>query len=73
MGSDSSIDPFASDDEKPQHTLNLPEFYIGKYEVTNAQYAACVKAGTVQAPDHWENGAMSFRQRRSSGGQRLVE
>jgi len=33
------------DDEKPVHTVYLDEFQIGKYEVTNLQYAQCVKAG----------------------------
>jgi formylglycine-generating enzyme required for sulfatase activity len=32
-------------DEQPQHWVDLPEFQIGKYEVTNRQYAQCVKAG----------------------------
>ena len=31
--------------EQPQHWIDLPEFQIGKYEVTNRQYAQCVKAG----------------------------
>lgn len=33
------------DDEKPVHTVNVAEFQIGKYEVTNRQYLQCVKAG----------------------------
>ncbi len=28
------------DDERPVHRVNVSTFYIGKYEVTNAQYAA---------------------------------
>jgi formylglycine-generating enzyme required for sulfatase activity len=32
-------------DEQPQHWVDLPEYEIGKYEVTNRQYAQCVKAG----------------------------
>jgi formylglycine-generating enzyme required for sulfatase activity len=43
-------------DAQPQHTLELPEFYIGKYPVTNAQYAAFVQAIGHRAPRHWENG-----------------
>jgi formylglycine-generating enzyme required for sulfatase activity len=45
MGSDRGMP-----DEKPQGTFYLDEFYIDKYEVTNAFYAACVKAGVCDAP-----------------------
>jgi len=34
--------------EQPQHWVGLPEYQIGKYEVTNRQYAQCVKAGFCQ-------------------------
>ena len=40
----------------PQHPVTLSEFYIGKTEVTNAQYAAFVKATGRTAPDGWQNG-----------------
>ncbi len=33
------------DDEKPVHTVYVDEFQIGKYEITNRQYAQCAKAG----------------------------
>ncbi len=32
-------------DEQPQRWVHLPEYQIGKYEVTNRQYAQCMKAG----------------------------
>lgn len=32
------------DDEKPQHSIDLPAFKIGKYPVTNAQYLRFVQA-----------------------------
>ncbi|MCG2786840.1 MAG: formylglycine-generating enzyme family protein, partial [Anaerolineae bacterium] len=32
------------DHEQPQHTVFLDTYQIGKYEVTNQQYAQCVKA-----------------------------
>jgi formylglycine-generating enzyme required for sulfatase activity len=40
----SSNDNLAYDDEKPQHTVWLPAFKIGRYPVTNAEYAAFVEA-----------------------------
>ncbi len=32
------------DDEKPPHDVTVSDFYLGKYEVTNAQYAAFLNA-----------------------------
>ena len=55
MGSDKSKDEQAFADEQPQHRLHVSEFYIGKYPVTNAQYAAFVKATKRKVPQHWKN------------------
>jgi formylglycine-generating enzyme required for sulfatase activity len=49
MGSDPNVDPLAYDIERwsrgqPQGTVDLPTFYIGRYEVTVAQYSAFVSA-----------------------------
>ncbi len=41
---------YAHDSEKPQHTVKLSGFWIDKYEVTNAQYAECVKTGYCVVP-----------------------
>ncbi|MBN1453183.1 MAG: SUMF1/EgtB/PvdO family nonheme iron enzyme [Anaerolineales bacterium] len=42
--------------EKPQHTVDLPyEYYIGRFPVTNEQYAAYIKAkGTRHPVSGWE-------------------
>lgn len=43
-------------DERPQCRVNLPGFWIGRTEVTNAQYLAFVRATGHRAPDHWKGG-----------------
>jgi formylglycine-generating enzyme required for sulfatase activity len=49
MGSDPASDPLAFDIERwsprqPQDTIDLPTFYMGRYEVTVAEYTAYVRA-----------------------------
>ncbi|MBN1932714.1 MAG: SUMF1/EgtB/PvdO family nonheme iron enzyme [Desulfobacterales bacterium] len=44
MGSDEKDDKDARENERPQHTVILPTFYIGKYPATVAQYRAFVDA-----------------------------
>jgi sulfatase modifying factor 1 len=48
MGSDPAMDDKANDDEKPQHRVYLPDFYIGKVPVTNAQFETFLKASGHQ-------------------------
>ena len=52
MGSDSN-DPEAHDNEKPRRKLELPEYQIGRYPVTNAQYACFVRDARCAPPEHW--------------------
>ena len=44
MGSNEGDDFAYFDDEYPQHTVTLDAFWIDKYEVTNAQFAAFLNA-----------------------------
>lgn len=46
-----SKDPQASEEEMPQWTIQLNEFEIDRYEVSNYQYGLCVKAGGCQEPN----------------------
>ena len=56
MGSDPRRNKDARENEQPQHTVYLPDYYIGKYPVTNAQYRASVQAMGYYAPGHWKDG-----------------
>ncbi|MEW6358722.1 MAG: SUMF1/EgtB/PvdO family nonheme iron enzyme [Planctomycetota bacterium] len=42
--------------EGPQHQVYLDGYFIGKYEVTNAEYAEFVKATNRPPPQHWAGG-----------------
>jgi serine/threonine-protein kinase len=52
MGS-AEDDEMARDDEKPQHTLNLPDYYIARTPVTNAQFARFIKDGGYSQREIW--------------------
>jgi len=48
-----STDPWAYDNERPAHVIDLPSFRIDRALVTNGQYAAFVEAGAA-APPVWD-------------------
>ncbi len=41
-------------DERPQHLLELPAYWIGRYPVTNAQYAEFAQAGGYATARYWQ-------------------
>ena len=77
MGTDT--EPWALDNERPAHVVDLPAFWIDTVPVTNDAYAAFVDAGGYNDPRWWsERGwahrveaglvAPQFWERDSSGG-----
>jgi formylglycine-generating enzyme required for sulfatase activity len=64
MGSDKAVDPEAYDDELPQHEITLPDYRIGKYPVTNAQFAAFVGGGGYQERRYWTKGGWKEKEER---------
>jgi formylglycine-generating enzyme required for sulfatase activity len=42
------------EDELPYHQVYLPQYGIGRYPVTNAQYEAFVRDTGYEAPLHWD-------------------
>jgi formylglycine-generating enzyme required for sulfatase activity len=54
MGSDPAKDKLSCPDEQPQHRVYVAEFYIGKYPVTEIQYATFMAATGHSAPHGWK-------------------
>ena len=44
---------FPAEDELPRHPVEVPEFSIGQFPVTNAEYACFVAAGGYRQEHHW--------------------
>jgi formylglycine-generating enzyme required for sulfatase activity len=50
------------DDEKPVHEVTVPDFYIGRYPVTNEEYGRFIEATRYREPLYW--GQLRYNQRR---------
>ncbi|MET0189649.1 MAG: ergothioneine biosynthesis protein EgtB [Pseudonocardia sediminis] len=48
-----STEPWALDNERPAHVVDVPAFVIDAYPVTNGQYAEFVDAGGYDDPRYW--------------------
>jgi len=44
---------FGGPEEFPQHTVYLPTYQIGKYEVTRGQFRKFIEAGGYDDPNYW--------------------
>lgn len=53
LGSDVN-DAVANENEKPRHSVELPFYQIGKYPITNEEYAYFVNDTSFAAPSHWQ-------------------
>ncbi|WP_448614780.1 ergothioneine biosynthesis protein EgtB [Modestobacter sp. URMC 112] len=53
LGVDGTDEPFALDNERPAHVVDVPAFRIGRVPVTNAEYAAFVDDGGYDQPRWW--------------------
>jgi iron(II)-dependent oxidoreductase len=59
MGSDT--EPWAFDNERPAHTVDLPPYHIDAAPVTNEQYVAFIDAGGYDDPRHWTEDGWAWR------------
>jgi len=62
MGS-TDEDKMAWDDEKPQHEVTLEAYRIGKFPITNAQYAEFVAAGGYSKRRYWTTAGWERKER----------
>jgi gamma-glutamyl hercynylcysteine S-oxide synthase len=58
-----STDPWALDNERPGHTVDLSAFRIDTFPVTNAEYRAFVEDGGYDDPRWWHPEGWRHRQR----------
>jgi iron(II)-dependent oxidoreductase len=58
-------DEFAYDNERPQHEVELGPFRIGRYPVTNREFAEFVDEGGYERREFWSEEGWSARERES--------
>ncbi|MFD0682902.1 ergothioneine biosynthesis protein EgtB [Actinomadura fibrosa] len=56
-----SDDPWAYDNERPVHIVDLPAYYIDAEPVTNAAYLAFMEAGGYDDPRWWDPAGWEWR------------
>ena len=58
-----SDEPWALDNERPAHTIDVPSFYLDTTPVTNAAYQDFIADGGYDSPRWWSEGGWAHRQR----------
>ncbi len=61
VGDDLYYDQYNLYNEKPQHSVYLSGYYIGKYEVTRGEYAQFINAGGYSNSAYWSSAGWSWR------------
>jgi iron(II)-dependent oxidoreductase len=57
-----SLEPWALDNERPAHTVEVPAFFIDRAPVTNRQYQEFIDAGGYENPRWWSEAGWAHRQ-----------
>jgi gamma-glutamyl hercynylcysteine S-oxide synthase len=57
-----STEPWALDNERPAHQVDVPAFRIDRYPVTNGQFEAFVADGGYERARWWAPGGWAYRQ-----------
>ena len=60
MGNNGS-EGYSNSNELPQHSVNLPDYYIGKYEVTRGEYRQFMNAGGYSTQSYWSAAGWSWK------------
>jgi gamma-glutamyl hercynylcysteine S-oxide synthase len=68
-----AVDPWAYDNERPAHAVELSPFRIDRALVTNAEYAAFVDAGGYRDRDAWSDEGWAWRGAEGAGASRHWE
>jgi gamma-glutamyl hercynylcysteine S-oxide synthase len=61
LGVDSADEPFALDNERPAHTVDVGPFWIGRVPVSNRQWREFIADGGYARPDLWSGRGWSHR------------
>jgi iron(II)-dependent oxidoreductase len=62
-----AVDPWAYDNERPAHPVDLPAFRIDRALVTNAEYTVFVDAGGYRDRDAWSDKGWAWRETEDAG------
>jgi formylglycine-generating enzyme required for sulfatase activity len=54
-------EPYSYCQELPQHSVYLPGYWIGKYEVTRGEYQQFMSAGGYSNPAYWSSAGWSWK------------